>query len=166
MSGMKNVFLPMPLTGFVQSFQSNIMCGRKAAWPCFSLNEGFVGRISSSGRFSFYYHQSHMHGISTVLAGKIEEHKGGLLLSYRYRKPVFATVLCSYTIVFSLVFLITSLVLMKDVSNYSFLSAPIMIFAMALMFLFVKTKQAKQRLLQKLNEVCCGLLLEGNKNEI
>lgn len=161
MAKKKSIFLPMTNASFEQSFRANISCGRSAVWPLFYINEGFIGRISG-GRFSFYYHQPYNHGLATVMAGKAKKQKNGLLLTYHYRKSIFTTVLCCFCFVFLLAFLTVCFLNIENMDSYNFLLAPIFIFVMALLFLFVRTPKAKQKLFQKLNEVCCGML-QGNE---
>lgn len=159
------VFLPMPLEGFDQSFRANVpYLNLKTPFRYFAV-ENYIGRLKN-GRFTLSYLQVYNHGLFTVLSGKAVKCEGGILLTYHYRKSAYLMV------VFSLISAIALLMegvglyaVIQSQANAALLLLPIPFFAVCLLLMLAKAPRAEKRLYDKLDDICCGLLMASRREE-
>lgn len=154
-----SVFLPMTPACFEQSFREKIECKNRFVRP--NEDKIFIGRYSK-GHFTFYYKESITNYSYYVMEGNIDSCDGGIMLSFR-RKKMRVSWLDILLYLFYAGWILYDIFIRKIEFTVSFpyellIILPLVAASLITTILFGERINIDEVLLQKLNEVCCGML--------
>lgn len=164
----KTVFLPMTQNEFERSFRENIRHVNVKNDERTSVDGDFVGRISGL-RFKFYYSVILGSERRYILSGNTQYHRGGILLTYRCRRPYFDWIFPVFVLCW------TTFTVIRDIGRgveFTFspesllpflLYLPIIYVEIVAWFLKEKPVDVKRRLNDKLRDICGGSLPREEK---
>lgn len=165
MSKKKQVFLPMPLESFQRSYREKIET--RSHFLSADQDEAFIGWYLK-GRFAYYYRN----GLSSSglrMAGRAVPCDGGIRLIYWYRSSHIIWLYLAF-VLWDVLYTLYDIFINHTVYSFSFpygilIVLPLLAASFITSLLTRKRVDIKEMLSKKLNEVCCGMLLENRKEE-